>query len=285
MILIADSGSTKCDWILTNPQGEKLNSFSTMGFNPMFHSSEVIASEINKSKGLVPAANQIEAIYYYGSGNSSEHYNSIVKEGLKTVFTKAKLHIHHDVLASAYATYTGEPCISCILGTGSNSFYFDGENLSQVKPALGYILGDEGSGTYFGKQLLQDYLYKKLPTELSQDLEQGYTISKAIIFDKLYSLQHGNVYLASFGPFMAKHRSHPYFAELLQKGFTQFIKEHVLAYENAKQVPVHFVGSMAFYFQDELKQAAMEYGISIGNIIQKPIDSLLEYHKRYIFKK
>lgn len=283
MILIADSGSTKCDWILTNLQGEKLNSFSTMGFNPMFHSSEVIAAEINKNEGLVAVAHQIEAIYYYGSGNSSEHYNSIVKGGLKAIFAKAEFHIHHDVLASAYATYTGEPCISCILGTGSNSFYFDGENLSQEKPALGYILGDEGSGTYFGKQLLQDYLYKKLPTELSADLEQEYTISKAIIFDKLYSQPHANVYLASFGVFMAKHRDHTYFVELLNKGFTHFINEHILAYENAKQVPVHFVGSMAYYFQEELKQAAKECGISMGNIIQKPIDSLLEYHKKYLF--
>lgn len=283
MILIADSGSTKCDWILTNIMGEKLNSFSTMGFNPMFHSSEVIATEIQKNGGLVSIANQVEAIYYYGSGNSSEHYNSIVKAGLKTVFAKAQFHIHHDVLASAYATYTGEPCISCILGTGSNSFYFDGENLSQVKPALGYILGDEGSGTYFGKQLLQDYLYKKLPAELSTDLEQEYTISKAIIFDKLYSQPHANVYLASFGPFIAKHRKHTYFIELLQKGFIHFIKEHILAYENAKQIPVHFVGSMAFYFQEELQQAASTCGITIGNIIQKPIDSLLEYHKKYVF--
>lgn len=283
MILIADSGSTKCDWILTNTQGEKLNSFSTMGFNPMFHTSEVIAAEINNNEGLVSIANQIETIYYYGSGNSSEHYNSIVKGGLKAVFTKAELSIHHDVLASAYATYTGEPCISCILGTGSNSFYFDGKNLSQERPALGYILGDEGSGTYFGKQLLQDYLYKKLPAELSTDIEQEYTISKAIIFDKLYSQPHANVYLASFGPFMAKHREHPYFADLLQKGFTLFIKEHVLAYENALQVPVHFVGSMAFYFQEELQKAAKTCGITIGNIIQKPIDSLLEYHKKYLF--
>lgn len=283
MILIADSGSTKCDWLLTNLQGEKLNSFSTMGFNPMFHSSEIIATEIKKNGGLTAVANQIEAIYYYGSGNSSEHYNDIVKEGLKAVFANAQFHIHHDVMASAYATYTGEPCISCILGTGSNTFYFDGENLSQVKPALGYILGDEGSGTYFGKQLLQDYLYKKLPIELKKDLEQEYTISKAIIFDKLYSQPHANVYLASFGPFIAKHRKHPYFVELLQKGFTQFIKEHVLAYENAQQVPVHFVGSMAFYFQEELQQAACAHGITIGNIIQKPIDSLLEYHKKYVF--
>jgi N-acetylglucosamine kinase-like BadF-type ATPase len=283
MILIADSGSTKCDWILTNSQGEKLNSFSTMGFNPMFHSSEVIASEIKKNGGLVAKANEIKTIYYYGSGNSSEHYNSIVKEGLKTVFANAQFHIHHDVMASAYATYTGEPCISCILGTGSNSFYFDGENLSQVKPALGYILGDEGSGTYFGKQLLQDYLYKKLPAEPEKDLEQEYTINKAIIFDRLYSQPHANVYLASFGPFIAKHRKHPYFEELLQKGFINFIKEHVLAYENAKQVPVHFVGSMAYYFQEELQQAAKTCGITIGNIIQKPIDSLLEYHKKYVF--
>ncbi len=283
MILIADSGSTKCDWILTHPKGEKLNSYSTMGFNPMFHSSELIVAEIQKNKNLIGIAAQVEAIYYYGSGNSNKHYNSVVGKGLSAVFANAQLHIHHDILAAAYATYTGVPCISCILGTGSNSFFFDGENLHQVVPALGFILGDEGSGSYFGKQLLRDYLYKKLPAELSQDLEQEYTISKALIFDKLYSTPHANVYLASFGTFIAKHKTHPYFAKLLHNGFTHFIKEHILSYKNARQVPVHFVGSIAFYFQEELKTAAAACNITIGNIIQKPIDSLLEYHREYIF--
>lgn len=285
MILIADSGSTKCDWVLTNLQGEKLGAFATMGFNPMFHPADTIAQEILKNTELAATAQQIDAVYYYGSGNSSEYYHAIVRNGLAKVFTKAQLHVDHDLMGAAYATYTGEPCISCILGTGSNSFHFDGEKLSEVKPALGYILGDEGSGTYFGKLLLRDYLYKKLPEELEKDLEQDYEISKAIIFNRIYSQPNANVYLASFGPFMAKHKKHPYFITMLNKGFVHFINEHVLCYTDAKEVPVHFVGSMAFHFQEELQTAAQLCGITIGNIIQKPIDSLLAYHVKYVFKK
>lgn len=283
MILLADSGSTKCDWLLTDSTGKYYDSYKTIGFNPFFHSSETIANEIKQNESLHGIAARIDEVYYYGAGNSSEYYNDIVRIALATVFKNARLHVDHDLLGAAYATYTGEPCISCILGTGSNSCFFDGKKIQEQVPALGYILGDEASGSYFGKQLLSAYLYKKLPAEIAQDLEKEYGVTKANIFERVYEQPNANVYLASFTRFIAKYRDFPLFADMLHKGMVHFIKEHVLCYDNAKNVPVHFIGSIAFHFQEALQSAAKECNVKLGNIIKQPIQNLLNYHIKYIF--
>lgn len=283
MILLADSGSTKCDWLLTDSAGKYYDSYKTIGFNPFFHSSEVIAEEIKKNESLFGIASRVEEVYYYGAGNSSEYYNDIVRMALTSVFKNARLHVDHDLLGAAYATYDGKPCISCILGTGSNSCYFDGKKIYEQVPALGYILGDEASGSYFGKQLLSSYLYKKLPPEVAADLEQEYGINKATIFEHVYERPNANVYLASFTRFISKYRDIPLFTEMLHKGMVHFIKEHVLCYEDAQKVPVHFVGSIAFHFQEALQSAAKECGVKLGNITKQPIQNLLNYHVKYIF--
>ncbi|MFM9943598.1 MAG: hypothetical protein ACKVQB_00050, partial [Bacteroidia bacterium] len=187
MLLVADSGSTKCDWILVKSTGERLET-STMGFNPFFHNSVFIESELKKNELFVKYAGEVADLYFFGAGASSQNRNSIIENGLKKVFTNAKnIIVDHDIKAAVIATAGDQPGIVCILGTGSNSCYFDGETVSEKIPALGYILGDEGSGAYFGKILLTKYLYKKLPMELETALEKDCGVSKESIFEAIYN--------------------------------------------------------------------------------------------------
>ena len=176
MILIVDSGSTKSDWILLEDQ-KMTRQFSTMGFNPYFHNESVIRKAILGHPNLSHIAGEITEVYYYGAGCSTPDMVAIVKAALKSVFVNAKINVDHDLTASAYATYDGRPAIACILGTGSNACYFDGESVTQVVPSLAYILGDEGSGSYYGKKVLAAYLYKQLPDHLQQAFVEEYDLS------------------------------------------------------------------------------------------------------------
>lgn len=285
MILLADSGSTKCDWFFTNPAGETLGEYRTIGFNPFFQDSETIAREIAENQELMLIAPAVKHIYYYGAGNSSEYFNDIVRKGLAQIFSNAELHVSHDLNAAAFATYDGRPCISCILGTGSNSCYFDGEKIHEQVPALGYVLGDEGSGAYFGKWLLAAFLYKKLPVYIANDLQQEYGLNKQVIFENVYQKPRPNRYLAGFARFIDKYKDHPEVAPVLHKGMVHFLTEHVLCFPNGREVPVHFVGSVASNFNVALESAAKECGVTIGNIVRRPITRLMEYHVKYIFNK
>lgn len=278
MLLVADSGSTKCDWIIVKPTGERIET-STMGFNPFFHNSELIISELKKNDLLNLYADEISHIYFYGAGASSNVRNAIVETGLRSMFKKTtEIKVGHDVKAAVIATCQDNPGITCILGTGSNSCYFDGTIVHEVIPALGYILGDEGSGSYFGKKLLSKYLYKKLPMELADSLEKEYGVSKESILESVYNKPNANVYLASFMKFAHVNQSHPYFKELIYKGLSEFINIHVWCFENFREVPVHFVGSIAYYFKDCLEEVAKNHRFSIGNIIKRPVAPLADYY-------
>ena len=197
MILIAESGSTKTDWVLIDESNEK-QYFKTIGFNPFFHSTDLIVSTVQKNKELIAYSDQISKVFFYGAGCSSSDMNQIVLKAMNRLFPNADSNVDHDLLACALATYEDEPSISCILGTGSNSCFFDGENVREEVPAIAYVLGDEGSGAYYGKKLLRDYLYNKLPTDIKYGLENELKITKAAIFERVYMRPHANVYLASF---------------------------------------------------------------------------------------
>jgi N-acetylglucosamine kinase-like BadF-type ATPase len=278
MLLVADSGSTKCDWILVKSNGERLET-NTMGFNPFFHNEELIASEISKNEILMSHADKILNIYFFGAGASSKQRNTIVENGLKKVFKNTvELRVDHDLIGAAIATAEDDPGIACILGTGSNSCYYDGITVHEVVPALGYILGDEGSGAYFGKILLSKYLYKKLPIELATALENEYGVTKESIFEAVYNKPNPNVYLASFMRFARDHNDHPFFKEMIYKGISGFINIHVWCYENFREVPVHFVGSIAYYFKDTLEEVAKNYRFTIGKIVKKPVTPLADYY-------
>jgi hypothetical protein len=281
MLVVAESGSTKCDWLLDDGSGKLIETF-TIGFNPFFHSTEVVLDHLKANPEITKNAHRVHDVYFYGAGCSSQDRNLVIKRALEQVFLNAKCHVGHDLNAAAFSTFTGEPAITCILGTGSNSCYFDGEKVSEMIPALGYILGDEGSGSYFGKRILADYIYERLPEELQHDFKGRYQLTKEEIFSRVYNERDANVFLASFMRFLVPHKAHPYFADIIEKGLRHFCEIHIRCYPNFQEVPVHFVGSVSYYFQDILKELSEEMGFKMGNVNKNPVSALLAYHKNFI---
>ena len=278
MILVADSGSTKCDWILIDSQSNQ-HKTNSMGFNPFFHDADLVYSKLMENELFIEYRNRVSEVYFYGAGCSSEARNRIIANGLKRVFSSAEtVLVDHDLKGAALSTSQGDTGISCILGTGSNSCYFDGTKVIEKVPALGYILGDEGSGSYFGKILLSEWLYHRMPEELAEDFEKEYNLTKEGIFEAVHHKADPNVYLASFSPFISKHLDHPYFREMVYDGLDKFVNIHVLCYDNYKDVPVHFVGSIAYYFKEVLQKVAIKYSFTVGKIEKRPVEPLTQYH-------
>tara|TARA_Y100001978_G_C23687713_1_gene432923 strand:- start:364 stop:1254 length:891 start_codon:yes stop_codon:yes gene_type:complete len=277
MKLIIESGSTKSDWVLVE-KGIETNRYKTMGYNPFFHNETIIFNSINQNREIKRISKDVKEVFFYGAGCSSKELNSVVEKALRKVFCNAIISVDHDLVACAFATYEGVPAISCILGTGSNSCMFDGENLVEAVPALGYILGDEGAGSYYGKKLLTDFLYGKLPKEINDDFVNEFNLTKADIFDSTYMKPHANVYLASFMRFISKHIENSYVDDMIKKGMKHFMENHVCCYENYQEMKVHFIGSMSSIFKNQLEHAAQELGIDVGLIIKQPVDRLVQYH-------
>ena len=285
IILIADSGSTKSDWLAIDENGKVLAEFNTMGFNPYFHSSDKVESELKGAEEMMAIADKVTKTYFYGAGSSSLEMCAIIKEGLSRILTNSDIHVGHDLEGAAYSVWSGEPCVACILGTGSNSCYFDGETVSEEVPSLAYILGDEGSGSWFGKRLLQGFFYKQLPEAISADFIATFGEEEThvnFVNKRVYKGEGPNVYLASFTKFIGKHKSNPVIRKWLVEGFHAFLSVHVECFDNFKNVPVHFIGSVAYHFKDELIEACNQRGIKVGNMIKKPIDGLANYHVNYL---
>lgn len=280
MQLIIDSGSTKCDWVILTENAEIAT--ETIGLNPLFHTSEKIAAVIQENSTLVERCDSITEIHFYGAGCATDSLKSVVEEGLKRVFSNAKIQVESDLMATIYATFRGEPAISCILGTGSNACYFDGKSVQQFVPALGFILGDEGSGAYLGKQLLTRFLYKQLPESLEKAFVEEFNLDKAQIIQHVYREPNANVYLASFVKFLVKHRTEMLVQEMVFHGFKAFNQLHVCGYPNYTSIPTNYVGSIAFLFQNELLKSCDELHISVGKILQKPMDGLIEFHQQHV---
>ena len=274
MILIAESGSTKTNWL--TPKKEL---FETIGFNPLFFSSADIYSELTKSEGLQRIKEQCTQVFFYGASCSSDDRKKTVFDALKQFFGNAyNIKIDHDMNAAAFATYTGQPGIVCILGTGSNSCLYDGKTIYEEVPALGYVLGDEGSGAYFGKKLLAKYLYHELPGTTIQLLQKEYGLEKEKIFDAVYKKPHANVYLASFAKVLTESPDREYMEQFVEEGFNDFFTHHVACYNNYKQYPVHFVGSIAYHFKGTLEKTALRFGCKLGIVDKNPVYRLLQYH-------
>lgn len=280
MILIADSGSTKTDWMLVEKDGTQ-TLVNTIGFNPVFDDTPHIVNEL--SKKLLPKipASQVEKVYYYGAGCWDMKRKKRVSNALLMLFPKAEAMVQHDLLAAARATCGVEPGIACILGTGSNSCLYDGKDVIDNVTNLGYLIGDEGSGSFLGKMLIRAYFYCELPKELVDEFEETYPGGKSEVLDKVYGGETPNVYLASLTKFLSKHQDHFYIQKLVGEGFAIFIDRHVRKYANHTGLPVHFVGSIAFYFKNILEIILNERSMSLGNIIRKPIDLLVEFHLKY----
>ena len=266
MLLVADSGSSKADWILTLSENQTI-SFRTSGINPFFLSEKEIIRIFQHTPEIQPYTDQVKEIYFFGAGCSSPDRRELISNALSKIFKNAFISVDIDIIACIYATTGASDGICCILGTGSNISYFDGNRIHDSKHGLGYILGDEGSGTYFGRQLITGFLYGTMPAELSEDFYSKYSIDKETIIKRIYQQTSPNFYLASFAPFMSEHLGHPYIIEILKKGFAEFIETNIKSYPDYKMHTCHFVGSIAFHFSDILKQLCQEKGIKVGKIL------------------
>lgn len=280
MKIIVDSGSTKADWKFIS--GNEETTLHTMGFNPVFISSNEIEDEINKAfKGVVDLQQPAE-IYFYGSGCWDKKRQVVIENALTRVFTNSKVKVYHDLLAAARATCGNEPGISCIIGTGSNTCLYDGVDVIDNVTNLGYLCGDEGSGTHLGKKLIRHYFYRELPKDLEEVFEQFAGGGKQKILDTIYSGTPPNVYLASFTRFMSEHIDHPFIQHILYRSFAEFINRHVRKYKGHLSLPVHFIGSIAYVFQDMLKIVLTERAMQHGIFIKQPIDNLVAYHRDFV---
>jgi N-acetylglucosamine kinase-like BadF-type ATPase len=275
MILVADSGSSKTDW-MGYLDGEVIQ-FSTSGINPYFLNEQEITNIISKNETIKPYAEKVQEVYFYGAGCSSPDKREVVSNGLSNFFKNAFIAIDHDMLGCVYATCGNEEGINCILGTGSNICYFDGKKIHTGVHGLGYVLGDEGSGTFFGKKVLLSYLYKKMPDDLAIEFKKQFDADKNQIIVNVYQKPSPNIYLAGFSKFMANHIQHPFIQDILMKGFQEFIDTNIKDYPNYKKVPIHFVGSIAYYYKDFLIKALENNGITVGKILQKPIEDLFNF--------
>lgn len=275
MIIVADSGSSKTDWMVYSPT--ETQSFSTQGINPYFLNAHDILKILSKNKGLGIIADQVKEVYFFGSGCSSPDKHEIVSNGLSSFFTKAFVSVDHDLIGSAYATCGNKEGLTCILGTGSNISYYDGKNVHDGNHGLGYVLGDEGSGTFFGRKVLVSYLYQTMPDDLRKDFAKTYEVTKDIVINNIYQKAFPNSYLASFSRFMIAHKTHPFIQQMLRDGFQEFVDTNIKDYKMYKTIPCNFVGSIAFYYQDELREICTKNQIKIGKILQKPIEGIFEY--------
>ncbi len=276
MLFVVEGGSTKADWLLSDHK-KVIASFSTIGFNPYFHSTEFIYNTLIADNELGAYADVVAEVRYFGAGCSSPEKNLIVEKGIQQYFKNAKVVVEHDLLASVYATCGDTEGIACIIGTGSNSCYFDGQKLHERNYGLGFILGDEGSGSYYGKKLVTNYLYGLMPENIYKSFKESYGLNKNSIIRHVYNEPNANVWLASLSRFLSDHRSDPWINKMIMQGMYDFMDLYVCNYENYKTVPVHFVGSMAYVFCDELKVAASNRQIHVGKIIKQPIDDLMNY--------
>lgn len=282
MILIADGGSTKADWIAINSEKEEVFRVRTLGLNPAVVVEEELENRIINMFQLINIKDEVTEIHFYGAGCGTPGPVEILKEILETIFVNAVVFISEDILAAVYAATGKEPAMVCILGTGSNSCYFDGENIEMLSPSLGYILMDEASGNYFGKKLLVDYFYKKMPKNICLEFEKEFNLEPDHIKKNIYKEVNPNMYLASFAKFMFEFKDEKYIKRLIKKGFQEFFKCRVLPYNVDSNSKIYFIGSIAHYFKDILEKVAGKNNLKITGVIQRPIDNLLAYHKKNI---
>lgn len=285
MIIVADSGSTKTDWVLVKGTSAEPIEFSSMGFNPIYHSTELIQKKTEATFAKADLdINQVESVYYYGTAIWDADKAKIVARALQAVFPKAKTEVHHDLLGAARATSGDKPGISCIMGTGSNTCSYDGKEITDNVTNLGYFLGDEGSGAHLGKALVKTYFYRELPQDLKLALEEVVPGGKSEFLSNIYGENTSpNVYLASLTKFISEHKDHFFMRGLIYTSFAEFIDRHVRKYPNHLSLPIHFIGSVAYHFQDFLRIILEERGMQAGVFIKKPIDTLVDYHRSATF--
>ena len=274
MRLIIDAGSTKMEWILLDGNVVKQR-FYTEGFNPNYSDRQCLV-EMCRGASL---PNGIQSIHYYGTGCGNEQNCQAIKEVFQNQFPDAEIHVTHDLMAACHAVLGHEKGIACILGTGSNSCLYDGECIVDKAVSLGYLIGDEGSGMHIGREVVRAYFYDFMPDDLRIKFDAEYHLALKDFIQRLYHEGQPSKYLASFAKFAGENQSHPFIQGLVKGCFKAFIEAFVLRYEACKSLKVSFVGSVAFHFQDILKESLADYGIKSGEIMQAPAEGLIKYYQ------
>ncbi|GER59425.1 BadF/BadG/BcrA/BcrD ATPase family protein [Patiriisocius marinus] len=288
MILITDGGSTKCDWILLDESGNVMLRTRTLGLNPAVISEDELKFRIKDSEALRALFDKVKIVDFYGAGCGTKTPTELLKKVIKSLFINAAVTVSEDTVAAVYAA-TQEPGVICILGTGSNSCYFDGTEIHKSVESLGYILMDEASGNYYGKRLIRDYFYNKMPAVLAKEFENRFDLNADTIKENVYKKANPNMYLASFAEFIFNPgQNRPenvmeingYFYALISEGINKFIERRILCFKEAQHVPIHFIGSIAHFSEDIIRDCMKPYHIELGHIIRRPIDGLIEYYKQ-----
>ncbi len=287
MILITDGGSTKCDWIaIDNDGNQATKKIRTKGLNPAILTEKKLNKIIRKSDELMAMNTQVDHVFFYGAGCGTEKPRAMLKEILEQIFPKASVDVQEDTMAAVRATINSnnEVAVVCILGTGSNCSYFDGNVLHQRVKSLGYTLMDEASGNYYGKELIRDYYFNIMPHTLKLAFDHKYNVDADYIKYNLYKQPNPNAYLANFAEFMFLNKDSVYIKELIKKGLRKFTEHMILQFkeELSTGIPVNFAGSIAYFSQEEIKEVAEEYGFKVGNFVRRPIEGLVDYHIKNI---
>ncbi len=282
MVLLADGGSTKCDWVLLDEIGSVVFKSRTQGLNPNMLTTQKMHKRLAQSEEIAHVNQDIKHVYFYGAGCGSEKARIRLKRFLEKYFRHAECEVYEDLMAACLSV-TDRPGIVCILGTGSNSCYFDGINAEVAAPSLGYSVMDEASGNYFGKQLLRDYFYKKMPAEIAEKFKAEYDLFPHTIKENLYRNENASSYLAAFARFMFSFDPLPeYFRTLIAKGIEDFTENWILTLPQAKECPIHFVGSIAHFSKEIIAEVLESKGLSIGNVTRHPVDGLTAYFQNRI---
>jgi len=276
MILVADSGSTKTIWKCTDGAG-KVKTVHTAGINPYYNNQDEVAKEISEA-GIQLSAIHIEEIYFYGAGCSTDRQKGIVSEALAMQFDSEVISINTDLLGAARALFQKDSGIVCILGTGSGSCIYDGENILKSIPSLGFILGDEGSGAFLGKQFIRDFLREDMPEDLLKIMNEEIGIDKEEVLKHVNQDALPSKYLAQFSKYIHEYLDHKYMHDLVYNSFDNFIQEYVIRYDDFRKYKIGFIGSISIIYEKILKEVLDNYQLESGKIEANPIEGLIEYH-------
>ena len=274
MKLIVDGGSTKMEWILLDGEAV-LDRFTTAGFNPNYADRQILVETCHGAS----LPNNIQSIYYYGTGCGNEQNCQIIKEVFQNRFPNAEIHVTHDLMAVCHAVLGHEKGIACILGTGSNSCVYDGNDIVERAVSLGYLVGDEGSGMHIGREVVRAYFYGFMPEELRQQFDATIHLELKSFIQRLYHAEQPSKYLASFAKFAGEHQDAPFIHDLVKGCFKAFVEAFVLRFEDCKVMKISFIGSVAYHFQDILRESLADYGLTMGEVMPTPAEGLIRYNK------
>jgi N-acetylglucosamine kinase-like BadF-type ATPase len=277
MKLIVDSGSTKTEWVFVKDQ-IVIKRYLGSGFNPYYFKDENYLLEMEEQLSGSLNFTEVENIYFYGSGCSTETNCTLVKTALWESFTNANIVLHHDLYGAAVALCGANAGIACILGTGSNSCLWDGQEILENVPSVGYLLGDEGSGTYLGKIILAEILMESAPKEVSKLFYDTYDLDFSKVLDRIYKEPNPNKLFASISKFTSENIAHPWLQKMVKRNFNDFIDKQVSQYSDFEIFKVSFVGSVSMGFKDILLEVLKSRNLKAGKFIKSPVDELVKYH-------